>query len=192
MLNDPNACENTTKNIYDGVREYCKAEQVDEEYFRSCLRKRKRTGSMKKAIFILIVFGGILTAAFLSMNGKTERELKDLKVYEVNMNEIEDGIYRGKAETTLVKAEVAVEVRDHEIVQIDLLKHDNGFGKKAERITGDMIAQNTCEVDAVSGATTSSRVIQSAVSAALANGKNNKTNGERFGFMNPIQIREYK
>ena len=79
-------------------------------------------------------------------------------------------MYLGKAETTFVKVEVEVEVIDHKIVKSNLVKHDNGLGKKAERIIEDMISLNTYEVDAVSGATSSSEVIKSAVSDALAKG----------------------
>lgn len=68
--------------------------------------------------------------------------------------------------------EVKVEVSDHKIVRIEILKHNNWFGKKAECITEDMINMNTYEVDAMSGARSSSQVIKSAVSDALANGKN--------------------
>lgn len=50
---------------------------------------------------------------------------------------------------------------------IDILKHDNGKGKKAEQIRANMIDSNTYDVDAISGATTSSEVIKSAVSNAL-------------------------
>ncbi|HCX70022.1 MAG TPA: FMN-binding protein, partial [Firmicutes bacterium] len=83
----------------------------------------------------------------------------------------EDGIYHGEAETALVKVVLEVEATNHKITGIDILKHDNGMGKKAERITEDMIRMNTYDVDAVSGATSSSQVIKSAVSNALAHGK---------------------
>lgn len=164
--------EKTTKNrIYDNIREYCKAEQVNEEHFRACLRRKGKMGSMKKAVIILAAVVGLFVFTFLSMDNKIGSELESLEYYDVNLNEIENGIYQGKAETTFVKAEVEVEVNDHEIIRINLLKHDNGLGKEAERITEDMIRLNTYEVDAVSGATSSSQVIKSAVSAALANKK---------------------
>lgn len=34
--------ENTNKNIYDGAREYCILELVDEEYFRCSIRNSRR------------------------------------------------------------------------------------------------------------------------------------------------------
>jgi uncharacterized protein with FMN-binding domain len=126
---------------------------------------------MKKVIVIMIVVLGIIFILYLSMTSKMEKELQDLEFYEVDWNGLTDGMYQGEAETTFVKVVVQVEVYDHKITQIDILKHDNGFGKKAEPIVLDMIDQNSFEVAVISGATSSSLVIKSAVSDALANGK---------------------
>lgn len=87
------------------------------------------------------------------------------------MTEISDGIYQGKAETALVKAEVEIEVKSHEIVRVDLIKHDNGQGAKAETIVDAIVTENTYDVDGVSGATMSSQVIKSAVNDALVKGR---------------------
>lgn len=125
----------------------------------------------RKATIILVVvaaFGGIGLIAVSSMSATMEDELKSLTYYEVDLDEIEDGLYRGQADTTFVKVKVAVEVKNHKIVRIEILRHDNGFGKKAEGIVWDMIDLNTYDVDAMNGATGSSQVIKSAVSGALA------------------------
>lgn len=127
--------------------------------------------AMKRMVKILIAVIGTLIIMILSMLIKMESEMKSLEYYDVDLNELEDGVYQGKAETTFVKVKVEVEVNDYKIIRIDILKHDNGIGKEAERITEDMINMNTYEVDAVSGATSSSQVIKSAVSDALANVK---------------------
>lgn len=128
---------------------------------------------MKRMLIILAAvaaIGGIFLAGVLSMSAKMEDELANLKSYEADLSGLEDGVYRGQAQTTFVKVEVEVEVKNHRITGIDILKHDDGFGAKAERIVEDMISANTYDVDAISGATSSSQVIKSAVSDALANG----------------------
>ena len=81
-----------------------------------------------------------------------------------------DGVYIGSASTNMVKAEVKVTVENHKISAIELIKHDNLLGKKAEAILGGMISANTYDVDAVTGATASSQVIKSAVCSALLKG----------------------
>jgi len=57
MYNSFYEYENISRNIYDGVREYCKIEGVDEGYFRKTLRKNKLGGkpaqkSIKDGSFI--------------------------------------------------------------------------------------------------------------------------------------------
>jgi uncharacterized protein with FMN-binding domain len=125
----------------------------------------------KKKILIILsvpaVIGGILLIIGFSMTAKMDRELMNLEYHEIDLKDLEDETYQGKAETTLVTVEVAVEISNHEISEIDLLKHENGLGRKAEIIVEDMISQNTYDVDAISGATASSLVIKSAVSDAL-------------------------
>lgn len=63
-----------------------------------------------------------------------------------------------------------VEVRDHQIVNINLLRHDCGKGKPAEIMLEEMVDKNTDNVDCVSGATASSRTIRNAVNIALQKG----------------------
>ena len=70
----------------------------------------------------------------------------------------------------LVEAEVEVEVKDHKIVKINLLKHKCGKGKAAESTMKEMVKKNTDNVDGVSGATASSKTIRNAVNQALQKG----------------------
>lgn len=123
---------------------------------------------MKKFIKFIVIFFAILIVMLAIVFIKMGTDMKNLSYQEVNMNSINDGLYRGKAETSLVKVEVEVEIKDKQIIRIDILKHDNGKGEKAEQITSHMIDKNTYDVDALSGATTSSEVIKSAVSNALS------------------------
>ena len=66
-----------------------------------------------------------------------------------------------------IYAKVEVEIRDNEIVSINILEHRNERGESAEKITDDMVAEQEINTDAVSGATNSSNVIKKAVENAL-------------------------
>lgn len=123
---------------------------------------------MKKIVRIFLVIITLFIVTIAVMFFKMGNDMNNLSYQEVNMNTVDDGIYLGKAETSLVKVEVKVEVKNKQITSIDILKHDNGMGEKAEQITTYMIDKNTYDVDAISGATASSEVIKSAVSNALA------------------------
>jgi len=53
-------------------------------------------------------------------------------------------------------------------VSFTILEHDNGKGGKAEKIVDDVIKAQSLNVDVVSGATVSSKVILKAGEMALA------------------------
>lgn len=65
--------------------------------------------------------------------------------------------------------EVEVTVRQHKITDILIVRHDNGLGGAAETITDDVIREQSLEVDAVSGATVSSKCILKAIENVLEN-----------------------
>lgn len=129
------------------------------------MKVMKCIGIMIIAIVVLIL------GAMIIMTLKAGKEMRELPFQQISMVEVEDGVYQGKRETTFVKVEVETEVKDHEIIRIDILRHENGRGSKAEEITKEMVKQNTYDVDAVSGATMSSKVIKSAMNDALLQGK---------------------
>lgn len=62
-------------------------------------------------------------------------------------------------------------VKKERLESIEILRHENGKGKRAKAIVDDMVRNNDSEVDLVSGATVSSICIRSAVRDALAQGR---------------------
>ena len=129
---------------------------------------------MKKANTLILVILVVLILAvallFLSMKSGTDRAVAAQVNTDIDMSQVQDGVYFGEGDGSIIQAEVKVTVKDHRIVDIELLRHDNGRGSSAEAILEDMIAQNTDNVDAVTGATLSSLTIRNAVNKALQNG----------------------
>jgi uncharacterized protein with FMN-binding domain len=79
-----------------------------------------------------------------------------------------DGVYEGRAQGGLNSAVVSVTIQDQKIVKIDIVKHSAWKGKKAEPIIPQrIIDQQSTTVDAVTGATNSSKVIMNAVQNAV-------------------------
>ena len=62
-------------------------------------------------------------------------------------------------------------VKKERLESIEILRHENGKGKRAKAIVDDMVGNNDSEVELVSGATVSSICIRSAVRDALAQGR---------------------
>ena len=129
---------------------------------------------MTKGIKIFLVVLFVLMAMVGSMAYtviKSSTEKMDAMVdVDIDMAQVADGTYNGYSDGGLVKAEVQVTVENHQITNIDLIRHEFGQGAPAEAILEDMIKQNTDKVDAVSGATVSSKTIRNAVNKALKKG----------------------
>lgn len=87
----------------------------------------------------------------------------------MNLGAIPDGIYEGQASSWPNKAEVRVTIREGRMIDIVLVRQwASWIGKKAESaIPQRIIEKQSADVDAVTGATNSSRVIMHAVHDAL-------------------------
>lgn len=124
---------------------------------------------MKKKILIIllctILF--VLIGASLYLK-RLVNDVNSITVSNLNMANITDGIYVGKYSITPVYVEV--EVTEHKITNIKIIEHENGLGGKVEKIVDDVISRQSLEVDAVSGATVSSKCIIKAIENALQSG----------------------
>jgi uncharacterized protein with FMN-binding domain len=86
----------------------------------------------------------------------------------VDHEKLVDGVYEGRDKAGPNKALVKVTVKDKRIARIEIVKHRAWKGRKAESIIPRRIIENqSTKVDAVSGATNSSRVIMNAVQKAI-------------------------
>ena len=86
----------------------------------------------------------------------------------VDPAKLADGTYEGSDRGGPNKAIVEVTIKDNSIVHIKIIQHQAWRGKKAEEaIVERIIADQSTRVDAVSGATNSSRVIMNAVQRAI-------------------------
>lgn len=134
----------------------------------------ERKGKRKK-IRIALIGAGLLAlcvviGSMLAMKMETE-QVRALTIGELELSQTADGIYTGSAETMLVSAKVEVSVENHEIQSVKILEHQTGKGKPAEAIVDEIARQDSLDVDAVAGATYSSKVIRYAVYDALQKGK---------------------
>jgi uncharacterized protein with FMN-binding domain len=78
-----------------------------------------------------------------------------------------DGAWKGYYDGKLVKVEVEVGIAAHRIESIEILRHECGKGKPAERIVDSVVAAQSLRVDVVSGASYSSRCILKAIETAI-------------------------
>jgi len=117
------------------------------------------TGCLLVFISIGLIFSGI------SMFGCAHTPVIGAPIKHEKIN---NGVYKGSYRGGLNKASVRVTIKDNKIFNIEIAEHQAWKGKKAELpILERIIETQSTRVDAVSGATNSSRVIMNAVQKAI-------------------------
>ena len=97
-------------------------------------------------------------------------QLKDVKASLPDLRDKPDSVYRGNYSLsgTPVKVTVDVTISNHTVAAVKIIEHTcSPIGKKAEKITDRIIERQSLDIDAVSGATGSSKAILKAVENAL-------------------------
>lgn len=127
---------------------------------------------MKKKVMIvatiIVLFAVVTTAGFFYVKS---RPIPAVQIGSISLENVDDGAYTGEYKAGLVRAVVEVKVASHKITGITIKEHENGLGKKAEVITKDIEKAQSLDVDVISGATLSSKVIVKAVEIALEQGR---------------------
>ncbi len=96
-----------------------------------------------------------------------QADVSELTVSDVALSALSDGEYTGECDVGYIYARTAVTVKDGKIAEIILLEHRNERGATAEAMPERIVGAQSITVDAVTGATNSSTVIQKAVENAL-------------------------
>jgi len=118
---------------------------------------------MKYCFFVLLAITVLSTSCNSTSFTEIQAALPD-------MNGRSDGVYRGNYSLsgTPVKVTLDVTIQNQNITGIKIIKHScSPIGKKAEKLTGTVIEKQSLNVDAVSGATASSKSILKAIENAL-------------------------
>ena len=117
-------------------------------------------GFMKqKTAFILLPVSLFLAVACTN--------IKDIVITNPDLSKVSDGIYQGSSKVGPVRVTLDATMRNSAITSIQIVRHFNGRGKKAEAIVPKVIEAQSLAVDVISGATASSKAILQAVENAL-------------------------
>jgi uncharacterized protein with FMN-binding domain len=123
-------------------------------------------------VVVPVVIAGIILAGavIISSLEKNLKQLADLKIADVDVTKLADGKYGGSFSAFPVSAEVIVTIANQKIADIDLVKHVTGQGQAAEILPAKVVESQTLDLDSVSGASYSSKVILKAIENALIAG----------------------
>jgi len=130
----------------------------------------------KKKILIIVaavlLIGMVVGAKFLMDVQNYQAQIADMQISEIDLANVPDGTYEGTYDADLIKVKVMVDVKNHEIVNIELVQHDNGKGGPGEAVIPEVIESQSLQVDTVSGATNSSKVILKSIEIAINSAQN--------------------
>ena len=130
-------------------------------------RKTKKKTNRKIVLSAGLIFGIALIGSIVSQYLQLQH-FRNLKINVINLDTIPDGNYHGKVDYAF-EYEVAVKVENHRISDIQFLKNrDSYYAKLAEGIKYKIIREQKIDIDAVTGATTTSKIFLKAVEKALS------------------------
>jgi len=122
---------------------------------------------MKRALkWIAVVLAALIVVMVVYSLFGLQKTL-GLTINEVDLAEIADGTYTGTYDSYRWTTTVEVTVKDHAITAIAPLKAQDGRENLIAELTQSILAQQRTDVDAVSGATASSKCFLKAVETAL-------------------------
>ena len=127
----------------------------------------KKTKLIRLGCLVACLIIAFCTASYFIRLGRYKKAVANMTFTPIDLTQIEDGTYTGSCDVDFVAAKVKVTVKDHAITSIDLLEHRTEKGLPAEAIINTILQRQTTDVDAISGATNSSKVIKKSIENAL-------------------------
>ena len=128
---------------------------------------------MKTKLKIAGIVLGVLIVVMLLFAMVGLQEALNLKIRNVELTAVPDGVYTGVYDNGRFSNKVTVTVADHRITAIDPAKTANGGEQTVQTLLERVIDQQRTDVDAVAGATATSlsllKAVENALTGATAN-----------------------
>jgi uncharacterized protein with FMN-binding domain len=134
--------------------------------------RKKEPGLKRKTILIIATTGILIGLLFMATNFFNLQRIRNMTINEPDLKGLENGRYIGRAEVGGFSYVVEVIMTNHRIEDIKVLKNRNSsYARWAEAVIYKIIRHQTLKVDAVTGATTTSKALMKAVSNSLQSDK---------------------
>ena len=131
---------------------------------------KKDYSSWAKALAVIALLS-IMAGGFLITRRKNHlAEATKLPYHNVSLEQVPDGFYKARTETSFLHVELQVQVESHKIVKIEVIEADGIDAVPAKPVLDKIITENKTAVQAVKGAELGSLVYISCVDKALYDG----------------------
>jgi uncharacterized protein with FMN-binding domain len=132
------------------------------------MKRKTRTVLLIVALVLLAcAAAGVIAFQVIQRNLNA---LSSMKVEDIPLDRVKDGVYTGEYGVFPVSAQVEVTVKDHAILSARIIRHRNGQGSAGEAVVNKAAEAGSLQVDTVAGATYSSKVLLFAMENALRKG----------------------
>ena len=128
---------------------------------------KSRAKWILRSAILLAAVGLCVLGLYLVRIRLYKDKIASIRFQQLDLTEIPNGSYKGEYDADIVGAKVIVTVQDGKITDIQLTEHKNERGAPAEAVLPKIIREQRVEVDAITGATNSSKAIEKAVENAL-------------------------
>lgn len=131
--------------------------------------ERKVKGQVRQKTIIMVILPLIIIGVgFMISNTISLNKIRNMPIGSVNLTKINDGVYQGEAKVGSYVYKVKVEVKNHRIIDIKGVENRKSvYVTYAEGVFKKIIREQRADVDAVTGATTTSKAFMKAVENAL-------------------------
>ena len=130
---------------------------------------KKDYSSLAKALAVIALLSIMLGGFLVSRRKNHLAEATKLPYHNVSLEQVPDGFYKARTETSFLHIELQVQVENHKIIEIKVIEADGIDAVPAQPVLNRMIAENKIAVQAVKGAELGSLVYISCVDKALYN-----------------------
>ncbi len=130
---------------------------------------RKPKFAVNRKILVSIVGVVVLIFIFFSVfNSLTLQRYRRMKIADVDISSLADGIYKGQAKIGGFTYKVEVKVFAHKITDLRIIQNRNSaYARFAEGVIPRIMEAQNPNVDTITGATTTSKCLMKAVENAL-------------------------
>ena len=119
----------------------------------------------------MLMLLAVMVASCASYRSSVYERVREMSIEHVDPSRIPDGKYRGEYSYTFHTFVVETTVKDGRIVSADLVsERDYEYSQKAAGVLRQIVQRQTPKVDAVTGATTTSKALMKAAERGLRSG----------------------
>ncbi len=131
--------------------------------------QRTQKYEMKRSMVLVLVSIAIVLGGGLGILGYLDLEsYRNMKISSPDLTRISDGMYTGTLTHTGFEYAVAVRVKSHRITGVGMVKNrESKFAQWAEGVLPRIVDHQSPNVDGITGATTTSKVLMKAVETTL-------------------------